>query len=72
MIQTKRYKTKVGVSAVQEVIAARAYYKTDAALVITNNYLTRPARELAQEAQVEIWERGRLTREIITHSTQGE
>ena len=62
VIQAKRYKSKVGVSAVQEVIAA---------LVITNNYLTRPARELAQEAQVEIWERGRLTREGITHSSRG-
>jgi len=63
-IQAKRWKGKVGTGAVQQVIGAKYYYKTDAALVITNNYLTPHARELAHSAGVETWERGRLQKEM--------
>lgn len=47
-IQTKRYKNKVGVKAVQEIVAAKPHYKAHEAFVVTNNYFTAPAQKLAK------------------------
>ncbi|QSO50098.1 restriction endonuclease [Alicyclobacillus mengziensis] len=63
-IQAKRWKDKVGVSAVQQAYAAQAHYHTDRALVITNSWLTKPARQHAGVLGVEVWERPRLEREF--------
>ncbi|KPV42709.1 hypothetical protein AN477_16320 [Alicyclobacillus ferrooxydans] len=63
-IQAKRWKAKIGVRAIQEAYAAQAHYQTHRALVITNSWLTKPARQLAQELSVEVWERPRLEREF--------
>ena len=40
VVQAKRYNSKVGMSAIQEVYTAKKYYKADEAWVITNNYYT--------------------------------
>jgi HJR/Mrr/RecB family endonuclease len=52
VIQTKRYTGLVGNKAVQEVIAAKSYYKGDVAVAITNSKFTPSARDLAQKSDV--------------------
>ncbi|MEX6702894.1 restriction endonuclease [Peribacillus frigoritolerans] len=46
MVQAKRYKNKVGLKAVQEIVSAKSYYGADECWVITNNYFTAPAMKL--------------------------
>ncbi|GMA63075.1 restriction endonuclease [Alicyclobacillus fastidiosus] len=67
VIQAKRWKQKVGVEAVNQVIAARVYYEAERALIITNHYLTNSAWDLAKKANIEAWTRKRLSNEIQTH-----
>lgn len=59
-MQCKRYKGKVGISAVQEVLGAKGYYKADKAMVITNSYFTPNAIKLANANDVELWDRNDL------------
>lgn len=47
VVQAKRYKNKVGIQSVQEVVGAKRYYDSAHAWVVTNNYFTEPARKLA-------------------------
>ena len=54
-IQCKCYSAPVGVKAVQEVIAGKAYYDCDRAMVITNSTFTPSAVELAKKSRVELW-----------------
>lgn len=56
VVQCKCYSGKVGVSAVQEVNAARQYYRASRAAVATNSTFTRAAKELAKRCGVELWE----------------
>lgn len=57
VVQCKYYHGKVGVSAVQEVAAARQYYKAVRAAVATNSTFTKNAVKLARACGVELWER---------------
>lgn len=57
VVQAKRYNSRVGNAAVQEVIAAQAYYKADEAWVVTNNYFTDNAKDLAKAAMVRLFDR---------------
>lgn len=59
-LQCKRYNGLVGVSAVQEVLGAKSYYKAQKAIVVTNSKFTVNAIRLAKEANVIIWDRGNL------------
>lgn len=52
VVQCKLYSSSVGNQAVQEVIAARTFYRADFAAVITNSTYTRSAKELAISAGV--------------------
>ncbi|PEP15640.1 endonuclease [Bacillus wiedmannii] len=52
VVQAKRYKNKVGLQSVQEVVAAKAYYNASQAWVVTNSYFTKPAYELADANDV--------------------
>lgn len=52
VVQAKRYKNKVGIQSVQEVVAAKAYYNANQAWVVTNSYFTKPAYELADANNV--------------------
>jgi len=54
IIQAKRYQRPVGNKAVQEVIAARTFYKGDEAWVVTNSTFTPAAVALAQSASVRL------------------
>lgn len=59
-IQCKCYTTPVGVSAVQEVYAGRDYYGCMVGVVLTNQYFTEPAVDMAKKLQILLWDRGYL------------
>ena len=64
VVQAKRYEANVGNAAVQQVVAAQAYYEADRGLVVTNSYFTKPAIELAAMNEVELWDRDELVRRV--------
>lgn len=55
-VQCKYYSNAVGVSAVQEVVAGKAFYGCDSAMVVTNNTFTKAARDLAKANGVTLLE----------------
>lgn len=59
-VQCKLYKGKVDNKAVQEIVAALPLYGADFGVVITNNYFTQPAKELAEANGVELVNRIKL------------
>lgn len=59
-IQCKRYSYAVGNKAIQEVVAGMNMYSCQKALVITTNYFTRQARQLALVNNVELIDRTKL------------
>ena len=59
-IQTKCYSGTVGNSAIQEVSAGKSFYSCDKVMVITNNYFTKSAIDLAQANNVILWDRNIL------------
>jgi len=59
-VQVKRYKNKVGLKAVQEVVSAKSYYGADECWVITNNYFTSPAKSLGMSNGVNLIDRDEL------------
>lgn len=64
IVQTKRYKQKISVSAVQEITAAQNYYHIYHAWIITNNYFTKAAQELAQANNIRLINRDELAKMI--------
>lgn len=58
--QCKKYEKPVGVSAVQEVAAARAYYRCDVAAVISVSGYTEQARRLAATSGVVLMDAYRI------------
>lgn len=52
IVQCKKYSKPVGNKAVQEVHAAKSFYKANKAIVITNHSFTKQARQLAQNLHV--------------------
>lgn len=66
VIQAKRYgmKNRVGISAVQEINAAQAYYKAHEGWVVTNSVYTRQAKELAEACNVKLIDRVELQKLI--------
>jgi restriction system protein len=59
-VQAKRYNEKVGIKAVQEISSAKNYYGVDECWVITNNYFTTPAINLADANGVKLIDRDQL------------
>ncbi len=55
-VQCKYYSNSVGVSAIQEVTAGKAFYHCDKALVVTNSSFTQPAKNLAKANNVVLLE----------------
>lgn len=70
VVQAKRYKGKVGIKAVQEIIGARNYYKADKAMVITSAFFTPNAKELAAASEVDLWDRDKL--KSVMEQVQGK
>ncbi|MBE5806693.1 MAG: restriction endonuclease [Clostridiales bacterium] len=59
-IQCKKYSSKVGVKAVQEVMASREIYKCHVGAILTNNYFTPNAIKLAEENKIILWDKNEL------------
>ncbi len=59
-IQCKKYSSQVGLKAVQEVIASKSMNQSHVAVVLTNNYFTKGAIELAEKNNVLLWDRDKL------------
>lgn len=57
VIQAKNYTGSVGNAAVQQAISAKAFYGCDEAMVVTNSYYTKSAKELASTAGVRLIDR---------------
>lgn len=55
-IQCKFYSSPVGLSAVQEIVTAKAKYKCTKAAVYTNSQFTKQAKELALVNDVDLFE----------------
>jgi restriction system protein len=66
VIQAKRYKSKAGVKAIQEAVAAKGYYDCSKAMVVTNNFYTQQAIELARRNQVELWDRNKVVSALLS------
>ena len=56
-VQCKCYDKPIGVKAVQEVYAGRDYYGRMVGAVMTNQYFTQPAVELAKKLNIMLWDR---------------
>lgn len=61
-IQCKRYNSSVGNSAVQEVLAGMNFYGCQRCAVMTSNYFTQSAIDLAKANHVELCDRNKLIR----------
>lgn len=57
-IQCKRYQDPVGVKAIQEAYAGKAYYDKMVGAVMTNQYFTAPAVEAVRKLKILLWDRG--------------
>lgn len=66
VVQAKRYNSCVSLGAVQEILGAKGYYDADEALVVTNNFYTTSAKNLAKKNNVKLWDRGHLFSMIIS------
>lgn len=64
IVQAKRYSTTVSNKAIQEAVAAINFYNANSAMVITNNYFTKSATELANANNVELWDRDKLIEQL--------
>ncbi len=59
-VQAKRYKSNVGIDAIQQVIGAKAYYHANKGIVATNSYFTKNAINLAKSSNIELIDRNSL------------
>lgn len=60
VVQAKKYTGSVSNKAIQEVVAAKSYYKAEKAVVVTNSSFTKGAIELALANNVELWDGEKL------------
>lgn len=63
-IQCKRYSSSIGNKPVQEVYAGKDMYNCEIGVVLTNQYFTAGAKELAERTGVLLWNRDELERLI--------
>ncbi len=68
-IQCKCYSQNIGNKAVQEAFAGKTFYDCHVAAVLTNQYFTRSAKELAEHNGVLLWDRNKLEEFIRKSST---
>lgn len=60
-IQCKRYNHKLDNTPIQEVVGGLAHYQCDKGAVMTNQYFTEPAKQLAQVNDIELLDRDTLS-----------
>lgn len=59
-IQCKKYSSPVGIEAVQQVLGSKTMFNCHVGVVLTNNYFTPAALELAKNNNILMWDRGKL------------
>jgi HJR/Mrr/RecB family endonuclease len=64
-VQVKHYSNLVKVEAVRQVVVALKHYKCDRAMVITNSYFSRPAKQLAASQSCVLIERTQLQKSPV-------
>jgi len=64
VVQAKRSNSKIGNNAIQEVVASISHYKVDKGMVVTNNFFTPSAIELAKSNKITLLDRKELDRYI--------
>ena len=57
VVQAKRKQGSLGIDAVQQVVAAIAYYNANLGMVFTNSKFTQNAKNLATSNQIGLWDR---------------
>jgi HJR/Mrr/RecB family endonuclease len=62
VVQAKFYNTPVGNKAVQEVVAAKSYYKAHKGMIVTNNTYTKSAIDLAEANDITLVDGDELKR----------
>ena len=60
IIQCKRFKNKVNLKAVQEVVGALAHFNGDIGIVITSSSFLNSAIKLAESNDIELWDKNKL------------
>lgn len=63
-VQVKRWNWPVGVSAIRAAVAGKNYHHCDRAVVITNNYFTWRAKNLAKANNCKLIDRDGLSKQI--------
>ena len=63
-IQVKHYSQPVGNHAIMEVVGGARFYNATLCYVITNNYFTKSARQLADANNVILWDRDTLKEKL--------
>ncbi|MDD7792882.1 restriction endonuclease [Clostridium sp. 'White wine YQ'] len=71
VVQAKRWKSIVGVEAIQQVVASMRYYKATEAMVVTNSYYSENAKKLAKVNNVLLWDRRDIDK-LIKEKYEGE
>lgn len=70
-IQCKCYSSPIGNHAVQEVFAGKTFYQCHVGIVLTNNYFTPSAKDLAKHNAVVLWDRDKLLQLINNRRCDG-
>lgn len=60
VVQAKRSQSKINNKAIQEIVAAKKYYNATHGIVVTNNYFTDNAINLAKHNNIELIDRDTL------------
>lgn len=71
-IQVKRHRKGVSRRAVSDAVAGKQHYGCDRAMVITNSYFTKGAKELAKSTYCELVNRDLLAEWILDFQGHGE
>lgn len=73
-IQCKCYSSEVGNKAVQEAFSGKTFYNRHVGVVLTNNFFTTAAKELAEKNGIILWDRKRLLKmiEFSSHNCECE
>lgn len=68
-VQCKFYSSPVSLGAVQEVRSGQEHYNASVGIVVTNNFFTQPAKNLAKSARIGLWDGNKL-KEMIEEASQ--
>jgi restriction system protein len=65
VVQAKRYSNNIGVGAIQQVVAAMPLYRAQSGIVVTNQYFTPAAVQLAEANGVRLIDREELAKMML-------